>query len=286
MEIQLLTQYLETLLVVILGIMLKIIVRELIIDKKQIARDTKRRYRTFINAYFNYVKDFKKDMEEDPSFINPVPRLKIWDFTNTSIISSVDFDIDIGLPTMEDIKKILSHIYYTKPIRTFIIMSLLIYTGARISEICNLELNQINLNERWIRTIVKSRKNDKKRGIYFFPQFFIPELQHYIDLLKIEYKNPIFLFQSYNNKPVNTKTISDHVKDTKDALDLKVKTNPHIYRDFLNTKRHEKGCRKAGLKFLLNQKVKDVNLNHYLKKYKNILFLYIYKSQFGMKKLE
>ncbi len=242
-----------------------------IIDKKKISRDTKRRYRIFINAYYEYVKIFKKDMEDAPNFVNPVPSIKIWDFTNT--ISTDDLDLDIGLPKMEDIEKILSHIYYTKPNRTFIILSLVVYNGARISEICKVELNRVNINERWLRPIVKSKANDKRRGIYFIPRYFVPELQHYINLLKIEYGDPIYLFQSYNNKPVNTKTIQDHILNTKKALGLKIRTNSHIYRDFINTRRHEKGCSLASRKFLLNQKVKDVNMNSYLKAYKNKVYL-------------
>lgn len=50
-------------------------------------------------------------------------------------------------------------------------------------------------------------------------------------------------------------------------------TNPHIFRDFINSRREEKGATSTQRKFLINQKNPDVNINSYLKKYKNRITL-------------
>ena len=113
---------------------------------------------------------------------------------------------------------------------------------ARISEVLNIELKNLDLQNRWFSVVVKSRKTDKRQGVYFFPAFLVPILEHYIKALKIEYSEPIYLFQSEISHLVS-KTIEAHLREVKKALGLKAKVNPHAYRDFLNTRRYELGCR-------------------------------------------
>lgn len=239
-----------------------------VIDKKDIKKTTKSRTRSFIRAYYNYVKEFKKQME-DKEFKFPVPSSKIWNFSKKEGTFLKDIQFDIPILTMEKVKDIIRHLYYTKSYRIYIIMCLIILSGARISEVLKIKLSYISLESRWFIIEVKSKKNNKKDGIYFFPEFFVPEIKHYVKLLKLEYNNPIYLFPGRNGKHITPRTVQYYMRKTKKELGIKASINPHAFRDFLNTKRFETGCNKTLCKFLLNQKVKDVNPKHYLKAYKN-----------------
>ena len=63
------------------------------------------------------------------------------------------------------------------------------------------------------------------------------------------------------------------MQQVKEELGLKTLTNPHIFRDFINSRREERGATVTQRKFLINQKNPDVNINSYLKKYKNRMIL-------------
>lgn len=240
-----------------------------IIDKKPISKQSKRTIRYFISAYYNYVKNYKEQMEEE-RFHYPVPSVKIWDFSLGKKISLVERDMGQTLPTMEIVEKMLYHIYFTKPKWLFIVTSMIVYGAPRVSEIAHLELKNLDLKNRWFITEVKSSKKAKRDGIYFFPAFFQPELKKHVSLLKEGEK---WLFPCNKNNHVSSRTIQNNLQDVKQALDIKASINPHIFRDFLNTKRFERGCNEKFLYFLLNQTYKGVNSASYLKKYKDLVVL-------------
>lgn len=239
---------------------------KIVVDKKPIEKYSKRLYRAIISSYYNYISDYKKQLE-DVNFKNPVPSTKIWDFSGTAKPLDIDKLSEQEI-TFELIEEILHHVYYRKHPYLFICLSLIIYTGARISEIVSIKLKNMNLQERWFITKVKSKKNHKRDGIYFIPQPFISELEHYIEMLKLEYPDAIYLFQNKTDHFI-PRTIQNNLQKIKKELNISQKINPHRFRDFINTKRFEKGCPGPILKFLLNQTVQDVNINHYLKSYKN-----------------
>jgi len=240
-----------------------------VIDKKDIEKKSKQRIRFFLKAYYNYVVEVKNLMEQE-TFRNPIPSSKIWSFSgNQTSLKELRFEIQVL--KMEEIKQIIKHLYYTKPTYIFIALCLIIFTGARVSEVCQIELKNINLNSRWFITKVKSEKREKREGIYFYPDFFIPYLKRYIETVKIEYSNPKFLFPSNRSSSghIIARTIQYYMKEIKNELGIKAKINPHSFRDFINTERKLKGCDKDFLTILLNQTVKDVNTAHYLKRYDN-----------------
>ena len=240
-----------------------------IIDKKPILKQTKRTIRYFISAYYNYVKNYKEQMEEE-RFHYPVPSTKIWDFSQGRKISLVERDMGQKLPTMEIIKKMLHHIYFTKPKWLFLVVSLIVYGAPRVSEVARVELKNLDLKNRWFITEVKSSKKAKRDGIYFFPAFFKPELEYHVSQLKEGEK---WLFPGNKNNHISPRAIENNLQDVKKALNIKASINPHIFRDFLNTKRFERGCNEKFLYFLLNQTYKGVNSASYLKKYKDLVVL-------------
>lgn len=256
-----------------------------VIDKKTnkkgnpIKKVTKIRYRSTLKSYYDYVKEFIEKIETDrkikkkyKDFKNPVPSYKIWDFSGSKYLIT-DILLDDTLLTMDIVKRVFTHLYYViENPKVFIIMSLILYSGARVSEICHVELKNVDIENRWIITEVKSRKTEKRGGIYFFPEFFVKDLKTYIKKLNTEYPNPKYLFQqgAIFYRPG---LIRHHLRRTKDALGLKCNINPHAFRDFINTLRIEMRIPRDIRKMLLNQKVSDVNIQHYAKKFKNKLYL-------------
>ena len=114
-------------------------------------------------------------------------------------------------------------------------MSLVLYSGARASEVLHVELKNLDIENRWFKTTVKSRKKDKRDGIYFFPEFFIPELEKYVKKLDPEDK---YLFPQ-GNSYLSIKTIDQHMRGAKQRLGIPCKTKPHAFRNFLNEQRIE-----------------------------------------------
>ncbi|MHA1252437.1 MAG: tyrosine-type recombinase/integrase [Candidatus Helarchaeota archaeon] len=244
-----------------------------IIDKKNSKRESKERIRYIISAYYNYVKAYKKDIEQ-VEFRNPVPSSKIFEFSGkTSTLNDLQKEFD--LLTMKDVERIVKQLRYVKPAWMYIAGCLIIFSGARVREVAQIELANIDLKNRWFITEVKSNKANKRIGIYFFPDFFVPDLSYYIKTLKLRQPNVKFLFPSSRSKygHISVRTIEKHMKDIKEELNIKGLTNPHAFRDFINSRWEEKGASSTQRKFLLNQKNPDVNINNYLKKYKNRLIL-------------
>ena len=174
---------------------------------------------------------------------------------------------------MEYIEKIFKYLYYVvESDRIFIAMSLILYSGARVSEVAHIELKNLDLEKRWFITQIKSRKTDKREGIYFFPEFFIPEMRKYLERLKLNHPNTKYLFPEGNGH-LHPKSLRYHMRKAKAKLGLPCHTNPHAFRDIINEQRIEMRITKEIRKILLNQTSKDVNISHYAKKFKNRIYL-------------
>ena len=135
------------------------------------------------------------------------------------------------------------------------------------------KLKNIDLKERFIFVKIKSKKYLNQFGFYFFPVFFVRSLESWIEQLKLIYPDAIYLFPSPVNNMQNLtgKTVRKNLRDIKKLLDLKVKCNPHTFRNLLNEKRESMGVSKIRRTFLLNQKPQGVNEKNYLKSYDVLL---------------
>ena len=249
------------------------------IDPMDLKKTSKRKYRHNLASYYNWVQAYKKDIE-NVDFKIPIPSSKIFDFTGT--MHSLE-ELKKGsqqLLTMDILKKVLKQLYFTRPPRIFVALCLIAFSGARVSEVLHVELENLDVKERWFFTIVKSPAKDKREGVYFFPVFFIPTLEKHIKMLRLEYDNPKYLFQS-GDLYLTSKTIEEHIREVKEALGLKAKVNPHAYRGFLNVERFERGMQKDLRKFLLNQTENDVNIGSYMKKYEELVELRAIYDQYN-----
>jgi integrase len=243
------------------------------VDSRQIKKSTKKLYKNYISGYYEAVKRIKKDLENDPHFINPVPS------TTTIAFTGIDKPLEIiqtrEYLTVEDAKHILEHIYFTKEQEAlFYASALLILSGARVSEVCHLKPERVNADDRWFITTVKSPKDNKRDGIYFFPEFFRAPFIRYIKRVYEEEGTPKWIFPSrVEGVHLSPRYIQNSFKEASEVLGIKAKSNPHSFRDFINTKRYEKGIRKEDLKFLLNHAQNETYASNYLKNRENRLIL-------------
>lgn len=235
------------------------------IEPREIKRITKKKYRSVLNSYFSLFKEMK-EKKTGKTVINPVPSHHIYDFSEKAItFDELEREDDI-LDDYMIVDKILNYLYFTRK-RLFIIVSILLYTGARINEVCRIELTHIDFKERFFYVKVKSKKALNRWSIYFFPKFFIPYLREWIDELRLEFPRAKYLFQK-GSRYLSTNTPRKHLRTLKNELGLTCKINPHAFRDFINTERFDRDLNKKYRKLLLSQTPKDVNIKSYLKKYK------------------
>lgn len=235
-----------------------------IINSRDLKRSTKKKWRNFLNAYYDFLKEIKEKINK-VAFINPVPSRNLFDFDEKEI-DLQDLEKEEDLMTYPDVKRVLNYLYFID-FRCFIIVSLLLYSGARISEICRIELKNLDLEERYFMTKIKSKKNLNRYGAYFFPKFFVKFLKEWINSLQEEFLDPVFLFQQ-EDYYIHPKTPRKRLRTAKASIGLKCKMNPHAFRDYLNTLRFEQSIDEKYRFLLLNQTPENVNVKHYLKKYK------------------
>jgi integrase len=248
---------------------------------KYVTKNTKNIWRSIIKKYYDIVNIYREKMRKDP-IPNPVPTKEILKF------EGIDHTLDFLLKNKkkhikyEESKTMLHQLYYNylgatmknefKEYQIFIAMSLQVYSGARIREVLKIKLPNLNLDERWFINTVKSRKDNKRQGIYFFPDFFVPELKQYLSKLRRKYSNIspnyLFYYPSAKDNHLYYSLIQLRLNDIKDRFGIEYKGLTHIFRDFLNTKRLEEGLIEDKFReFLINQSPRRTNIKAYLKKY-------------------
>lgn len=251
-----------------------------VIDHKSMKKQSKENAKHYIASFYRYVEKYKTQIEKEKYF-NPMPSSELFSFK----ANPIDFEmerLDQELMTHETIEKVLHHVYFTQEYWKFIFISLITYTGARITEIASVRLKFLDLEERWFTNRVKSRFPDKRLGIFFIPEFFVQELEEYIEKEVYTKRNPhsktqipSYLFPGIRNinAHVSVRTVQQCLLKIQKALGLNKKINSHAFRNFLNSKRTGMGCSETMLKRLINQKVQDVNPAHYQKEYETRIYL-------------
>lgn len=240
------------------------------IDERNIKRETKRHWRSLIFTYYEYYKEFQEKYQKNPNFINPVPSKNFLKFTRKKV-ELKDLETEEHVLTYEIAEKILNRLFFTNK-RTFIFTSIILYTGARVSEVVKIKLENISFKERFFLTEIKGDKN--KVGIYFFPKFFIKHLKGYIEKeVKTEFPNTSFLFPTpYKRRTkdlhISSKTPRKDLRLLRDAMNLKCRINPHAFRSLINEERFDTSMKKKYRFLLLNQTPTNVNTMAYLRKYK------------------
>jgi len=199
-----------------------------------------------------------------------------WDDNHKEGISNKDV-----IATKEEIYRILE---YPRDInqnkKHYVLFRLMIETGSRVGEIVSIKTKWVNIEKRYVK--VKGKKGFK---YYYFTKDFAEKINDYIE----DYKPEEYLFTSWFGTPYSPETVSTLLKHIRVALKIEKPTRKgritcHTFRRTINTLRYrgtEEMVNKKGLKdlnqlkILLNQRVRDVNYQSYVKEnYEDFIKLY------------
>lgn len=184
------------------------------LDNVEATARTKAHYLTVFNSFYKYLV-FMDKIKSNPCDGIKAPKL------------------EKKLPTYltnEEIAK-LFNIRLTKPVdyRNKAILEVMYATGARISEVINLELNQIDFEECIIRVVGKG----KKERIIPLDDVAIEALDNYINnyrpfLIKNETYNYVFL--NKNGEKISRQMIFKILKNLANKVGITKEISPHTLR--------------------------------------------------------
>lgn len=184
------------------------------LDNVETTARTKAHYLTVFNSFYKYLV-FMDKIKSNPCDGIKAPKL------------------EKKLPTYltnEEIAK-LFNIRLTKPVdyRNKAILEVMYATGARISEVINLELNQIDFEECIIRVVGKG----KKERIIPLDDVAIDALDNYINnyrpfLIKNETCNYVFL--NKNGEKISRQMIFKILKNLANKAGITKEISPHTLR--------------------------------------------------------
>lgn len=150
--------------------------------------------------------------------------------------------------TYEEINKILELIPKNtwSGFRDYLIIELLYSTGIRVSELINLKVENININNNYL--IVKDGKGAKDR-LCFFTDKISSSIKTYLEL-SID-KNLLTLFISDRNKKLTRQAIWLKIKNYAFKANINKTVYPHIFRHSFATHMLEGGADLLAIKTLL-----------------------------------
>lgn len=137
---------------------------------------------------------------------------------------------ELKLPTYlteYDIKKILHYLQIRNNTRNYLIFSILYSTGMRISELCNVKIEDFIFDERFLKITGKGNK----QRLVPLPKKLIKKIQSFIEIQKLH--QSAYLFFVYENNPLTRQTVWSLLKII--GKDLNLKINPHKLRHSLAT---------------------------------------------------
>jgi len=115
--------------------------------------------------------------------------------------------------------KLLKDVEKDKDIRNTAIVFMLLYTGIRLSELCNLDRNDIDINGQIGTVTINSIHGEKKRTVPI-PKDALKILKSYLETLPEDYQGPLFI--SKQNNRLTTRSIQYMLE--------KYEINPHKLR--------------------------------------------------------
>jgi integrase/recombinase XerD len=134
------------------------------------------------------------------------------------------------IPTEEELQRYYQVVWKAKNSQDLLIIKTLLYTGARVTELVNMKLTDVDLQRCQIR--INSGKGDKDR-IVPFPEQFKEVLALHAENLKD--KGATYLFESSWKKPYTDRGIRKILERYAQEAELDKTISPHKLRHFLFT---------------------------------------------------
>jgi integrase/recombinase XerD len=178
-----------------------------------------------VNAFFNHLE------YEEIIVVNPLRKTRI------RIDPSQDLPIFMSL---QEVNSILSAAYselkkrsnltsesYRLTLRDIAVLEVLFATGIRVSELCGLRDNGIDLN---LGTILVDGKGSKQRQAYIPHQGTVLILRRYKDEFKSEIKSTGNFFVNRIGKPLQSQSVRHLVKKYVKITGISKPITPHTFR--------------------------------------------------------
>lgn len=196
-------------------------------------------YLEWLNNRYNNMKTFKRKIATIKAFYNYMEVQGHIKYNPAKKIR-LRYKKENELPhiiTAKDIEKLLiyfsdkyinSETMYSKKIahRNLLIVRLLMSTGMRVSEICNIRVENIFIESK---KIIINGKGKKERNIYIGDEFTLNLLNEY--LFKYHKKGYVYLFVgSTNGKCISTQTVRLFIRKAKTVLGIRNTITPHMFR--------------------------------------------------------
>lgn len=140
------------------------------------------------------------------------------------------------VPTEEEISKYYQAVWKSKNMKYVVMVKTLLYTGVRVSELVNIKLSDIDLDNCQIR--VNHGKGDKDR-IVPFPTTFMEVLALHMATTKKE--KATYLFESNWKKAYSDRGIRKILQKYTEEAGIEHSISPHKLRHFLFTWMKKKG---------------------------------------------
>lgn len=132
------------------------------------------------------------------------------------------------VPNDEELKKFYKSVWDSKNFQDMIIIKTLLYTGARVSELTNIKIDEVDFDNCQIK--ITCGKGNKDR-IVPFPHQFKEVLRGHIQINKK--KNAIYLFESSWHKKYTPRGIQKIFKKYVTAANITGVLTPHKMRHYL-----------------------------------------------------
>ena len=237
-----------------------------------------------IRLYINYLYDLNysnktisRHISSIRSFFKYLLSLKIIKDNPCNLISNPK--LDKKLPkylNFEEVEKLLNAFNTNNyiHIRNSLILELLYSTGIRVSEVCNIKLNDISEIDKSIKIL---GKGNKERIVYFGSKcsdLLTKYLKESYNVLNIN--NLDYLLLSKSGKKINDRTIRKIIDDASMIAGINIKISPHVLRHTYATHMLNEGADLRSVQELLghenlsttqiythltNEKIRNIYLN-------------------------
>lgn len=112
-------------------------------------------------------------------------------------------------------------------IRDCAIIELLLSTGIRVTELCTLKMNDVNLEDKYIRVF---GKGSKERIIYLGNEQVVKSLRKYKKEYRFNVQKSDCFFAGKNDNALTDQTIRNVIKYYKNLADIDENITPHMFR--------------------------------------------------------
>lgn len=175
-------------------------------------------------AFFRYLEF------EDIILVNPFDKI------TSKFIEPMSLPRTIPAATIEQILKLAynntkkeTNTPYSKKIaiRNVAVLELLFSTGIRVSELCSIQISDMNLDNGQLRI---TGKGARERIIQVTNQEVISTLKNYIELFKNNPQDHKHFFTNKLNQRLSEQSVREIIKSFEIQLNLKQHITPHMFR--------------------------------------------------------